>query len=425
MKTTVNKVAAMLVALALVLVGFTGLYLWQGASLAGPQHLCDPQSLMTMAADARRTGHEDVAAYREQEAEACRTDKVTVPAGDKKGDVNRPKADIYAPYAGEQLATARKKVSVNSHGPKYAVHPQFRGTLMDKLTKDQALQELMYRLPLSPSLTAQMGYETGVLQLNLNDLAKVDQLTKLFLRDHATWRKVVIQITARLRALDAQGKVILKTMPAGTYAATYTLVGKDGVPYLRVDMEVQRPKPFRALVVNGFANRLACGFQLYVQQPPAPTPTRERRVVNVPIPRMPTPVIPRDIEGTPIPPAHNPQPQPKPTPSTPSTSVPTTPTAMPSTPTDTPTTPSTTPPSLTPKDPSKDGGNRGARNEHQGPGAVTTPTQPPVATRTNPSGPAAHTKQPLEVARPATPAEPEADASPSSAPAQGVPDDPQ
>lgn len=114
-------------------------------------------------------------------------------------------------------------------------------------------------------------------------------------------------------------------------------------------------------------------------------------MTSVPAPRRVTPAAP--APGAPRTTTPAPKPSTPGTPGTPTTShapSPTPTTSVPTTGTPTTGTPTTSTPSVTlePKNPTVDGGNRGNMNENTGPGAVTTPTQPPAAPRVNPPAPA-------------------------------------
>lgn len=160
MKTTSSKVAALLVSLALVLIGSAGLYQWQGANMAGPDHICDTRGLLTMASDAERTGDAVAAGLYRQWAEKCQLaeDGKSTPAASPSTSASAspstsPSATATpsttpppATNVEEFLANrpVNTKTSTNAYGPKTAVLPELKNKGMEDLTADEAKAELIY-----------------------------------------------------------------------------------------------------------------------------------------------------------------------------------------------------------------------------------------------------------------------------------------
>jgi hypothetical protein len=201
-----------------------------------------------------------------------------------KADPNNP--DNWPRYERELISTrpTAEKMSANSFGPTYALHPDFRGTQLDKLSNKQFVEELKYRMQMSPVLTAATGAALDLWPENT-----VNDRIHSFLSDKNEWKKAVAKISKRLdQELKAGAHVA--TLPAGTYSATYSVTDKDRVPHFAVDDKVSRPDSFKTFrLSNGVDLRMICGGQQYTKH-------------HKSAPRMPkpSPGMDRDNEGNPV-----------------------------------------------------------------------------------------------------------------------------
>lgn len=249
------------------------------------------------------------------------------------------------------------------------------------VTQKEAINEWWNRLANDPSLACGDGGLVVQHQILGSDCTRTLMWSRMA---HDNFVQAVRSNTASVEVVEVQA----------VKANTYEMVMVDGIPVIMPVNDVPRPGKYLVLRVHtkdgrSYDFRLECGFQ-----PDQPIQLESSKPIS------PPPALPMAKPIAPAPPCVNgngrdsesrcgdtPPDKPKPsTPGTPGTSVPTTgrpttstpTTSVPTTGTPTTSVPTTSTPSLEPKKPEVDGGNRGAVNENQGPGEVTTPTQPPA-----------------------------------------------
>lgn len=274
MRTTSSKVAALLVSLALVLAGFAGLYQWQGANLAGPDHICDTKGLLTMASDAERTGNAVAAGLYRQWATKCQQAKESAPAASPSTSASAspstspsatatPSATPPATNVEEFLAnrSVNTKTSTNAYGPKTAVLPELKNKGMEDLTPEQAKAELIYVSEVVDRMqTADKALDLGIIAKN-GDKNQVNDLTERFVRDRAYWNEIRKQVGDRLRELTPS----IETVKPGTivgmsYSVPGTIpqIGSSNVSFGYVTKWIVLKDPKGNVVAK---YRLLCHFQ--------------------------------------------------------------------------------------------------------------------------------------------------------------------
>ncbi len=322
----------------LILLGVAVFHQYGAAPLA--ERFCDSGTIRYYANIAQNDGDTTLARYRTQEADICegKDANATVPDQKKPYESTKPekKANEIRKvfyYANEPLAAPEW---LNSFaGDPIARKPELKGKQMEKLTADEAVQELLYRIkgPKSdPMLSVATAMALGIIP-QMNEAEQQRVIAGLAANFNA-WDKLNSAIE---NALKNDFTISVETLSAGTWCSTFSYGG--AVPLIVEDCTVNRTTPFVALKLTRKSNgeviylRLACGFQRYWHGVSAP---------EVPQAPAPTPGFSRTPEGVPTPPTGG-----GPGTTTPETPPPGT-TTPPTTTPPTTTPPTTTPPTTTP-----------------------------------------------------------------------------
>ena len=182
-------------------------------------------------------------------------------------------------------ATLEGKVGINAYGPQTAQDPSLGGISLEGMSAAQFLQEMSYRIDHDPMLAA--SFSLALQGEKLDDTEKIDSLVHSFLADYSAWDSAVEQINAQFDTALSAGATT-QHFAAGSYATTYSIVGTDGVPYIRTNADIWRDGQ-AYIDVGGVSFRYACGGQPYWANPAQAETT------------MPTPSagMTVDAEGTP------------------------------------------------------------------------------------------------------------------------------
>ena len=281
-----KKVTAFFAVVLLALGGFALFYQTQGATIAGPQGLCDSKSLRTMATDSETRGDLFNASLLRQAAEKCDALNGKALVGPAEATSSptatasaKADTDIEEFLANRPVKT---KTSTNAFGPKRAVLPSLKKKLMEDLTAKQAKAELLYVVEKVDRMqTADKALDLGIVAKN-NDENQINDLTKQFVKDRDYWEDIRKKVADRIREL----KPSIVTVDAGTVVGmNYATPGK--IPQVGTK-NVSFSYDTKWLVLKD-ANgkeiaryRLACHFQhgggVEVKTPPGTTITPEGEV---------------------------------------------------------------------------------------------------------------------------------------------------
>ena len=208
--TLANKIATILVAIALALGGLATWYVGYGAQTANT--ICDARSLRTMSTDAELTGDQLKADLLRQWAEKCEALQTggsslaasasPSPAPSQTAN-GKPTNPDKARGIEEFLANrpAKTKTSTNAFGPKNAVLPSLGDKKMEKLTAEEAKAELIYVTEKVDRMqTADKALDLGIVAKN-GDKNQVNDLTKRFVKDRRYWEEIRKKVADRIREL--------------------------------------------------------------------------------------------------------------------------------------------------------------------------------------------------------------------------------